>query len=362
MQIGSFASLKDFAVRAPQQDREFCDAISDAGKRVIKNALQTYSKANRSRQESDAAVDDLTDLERAFKAVVDRTTHETADNQAKISATVQQLNSTGQADGRLRASQTTPLSNEHQHQVPGWHCYGSSYYGNNGDTDKVIERGTQVLQAETAAPVLPKTDELTGLRSFIGDLHTVAGLYAAAVAIPGIPSVTVDSFAREEMDSTAQEHDNSSFSGTQNSAAASLLLLGGQRSTSSVAGGSTTDASSVRHFDKTSTDERIVPVLRDLTERLDQAQIAPAQDGAINGYQNVHETRTDVQHYGMFKRKTRDVPVTLYWKQDGANSGYGQDAATMVRNLCTEPFEPSHLSVPQNGISAYVTVPAPTAR
>ncbi len=349
MQVGgsSYSSLKDFAVRAPI-NQEYADTLREQGQHVIQDALDIYANPERSIEQGRAAGERLTDLERAMKAVVDRNTDGIAHNEQLIGAKVGRFNNHEVVDGKsLQGPAQEPVENSPQTQVPGYNTYNVQ-----------VAKGRRVWGAEKAAAANPAKDAMEGVRAFIRDLHNVAGLYAAAVAIPGPAAVSVATFAREHADGQAQSSGTSTFSGASSSHSEKLLgLLGSSDAGSRMSGASVSSSSSGFSYDKTATDERIVPVMRDLVERLDQARISPATQSTIQGLRPLQEFRTDFKTTttGFLHKETHQVEngeTQLTWIPI-SGGGYGSREVQFPRALSQEEYQPARLYVPQTGISNY---------
>jgi hypothetical protein len=359
MQVGYYGSLLEFAAKAPIQDQSFADTLREKGQKILAAARDTYSDPKRTREAGATAMADVTDLERAMKEIVNRTKAERAENGQKLEQTIDHLNQTGVADGTLHPAGTVSVSSEKEATLPG--C-------RNGDWQKGLTNGRLTYQDEVAGPIRPAFDKMEGVSAFIVTLHDVAGLLDAA--FESRPShLNVNTFAREESLAASHQESSSNIEGSSAERSSVLLGLGATRaSNSQMAGSSHSAADSNFAFDKTTTDERIIPVLRDLIERLDQTSIYPAEHCAVRGYQVVSGVRINtVEPSGMLAlfKSAKTVESPMSWMgtyvsnsqpvQQG-NATFGQTwypNPLVVRDLSSVPFEPSHIRLPMTGVSDF---------
>lgn len=345
MQIGQYSSLKDFAAHAPRQDKAFAEQLGTAGQQIVDTAIRTYRDGNRTPEQADRSVADLTDLERAMKALIDRTISERAANNAALTARIADANANGVTRGELKPGSTEDLHNTTQMSVPGYSAIGSGYWSGS---PAQIEKGTRTWTAEVVSGSMPADDAMAGIRKFIKDLHDVSGLYAAAVSVPGPATLTVANFAREEASASVHQSSSASVSGSSQSHGNVLLgLLASGGGSSQMSGSSASRTDGQYTYDRTSTDERLIPQMRDLADRLDQIAVVPAAPAQMTAKQGVSETRVVTEHH-VFKTTERTEP--LHFVRGG---GSGDDVAYVSRSFGTMPGEPEHVSVPLTGVSNY---------
>lgn len=241
MRIETYQTLPEFASTAPM-DGQSVARLRQAGVAVLDQAIDTFFKADREVQEARQAVKDLKELEGAMRACIDRSEAMRKANFDQVHNRLAAIQSGGTLEPRKEESFDPPQ---------------------NGIVKRVQTAETADLRQPRRTPETPP-----GLAAFIRDLHEIVPLFTAAAMVPGPLSVTVKDMARELY--TRQTQGGSSFSQSSQSSSltGSLVLLGvhGSESRSS-ASGEESHTEEVRH-EKVSTDERLLPRLFELRERM----------------------------------------------------------------------------------------------
>ena len=299
---------------------EYHAALQETGSAVLGHALEVFCDTNRETPDGAAAAKQLLDLKNSVIAHLRRNKEETAGNAEAL-----QDKAAAITDGTDPLLLLSDSKIERLRNVPLW---GDT----SGCTYKYLERHSEREKVDIETPAL---DPMGGVRKFLTQLNGVLGLYTAAVMIPGPLSATLKTVSQQLSSSHSQFDSSSSGSSQAEGVAISLLGLGayGSASESSSQAKGSSDAESR----STTIDERIVPVLGELQERLAQASVVPASEGKIVAKQSIFDWVG--QQYWL-------PPIVAY--RDFAGQGAGR------RELETKEYQPSHVRVPDTSISDYV--------
>lgn len=289
---------------------QFAKTLEETGTAVLSNAIETFCKVDRETTQGEESVRQLSDLKSAIALAIRRNDETTKANRASASQRAFQIN---------------------QGEVPQYPLKKASVVDlHNAKSDLKCGREYELLRrefsAEAATVHAPKPSELSGLQQFLVDLNSIQGLYTAAVMVPGPLSLTVKNFARETADSQAK-----SFSHFTSDASSDRLFGSGQ----ATAQGSS-ESSQSSHYEKTTVDERVIPMLSELRERLAQASVVSEQPLRIDA------TRTEKEATGF---KTFILRRTVF------NDFFGKEEKN--RLLEKLPFQPEFVRLPKSSISDF---------
>lgn len=293
--------------------QEFSEALSQTGSAVLGNAVETFCQMDRESAQGQASVDQLKDLKNSLITYIGRHTAEVSANQTKGTELTEQVKSGSHPTHKLSGETVEHLENARSFK---------------GQEVQYLER---ISKPEAAVFHTPQVDDLAGLRKFLTDLTEVQGLYTAAVMIPGPLALSVKNFAREVADGSSAS--SSSFSGES----VSNKIF--SHSASAVAGQS--QSSSATHYEKTTVDERVVPVLTELQDRLAQASVVPASSAYVSAD----------HHYQENQGRKAFLTGNLKYDKSIAYSYYDTDR--IQRKLETFEFEPTHVRLPNTSISDF---------
>jgi hypothetical protein len=160
----------------------------------------------------------------------------------------------------------------------------------------------------------------------------VQGLYTAAVMVPGPLALSLKNHAKEVAD--GQFASSSSASGASYSQGF-IRHSGSAFSESSQAQGSS-------HYEKTTVDERVVPVLTELQDRLGQATVSPATTAYVSADHHYAE------HAGRKNWRGK-----LIFDQSLSYSYYNNDR--IERKLEEFEYQPDRVRLPETSISDYAS-------
>ena len=310
--------------------KEYKDALQARGKQILDQAVDTFFQPDREIEDARKAMAGLEDLEGSLRAHLQRTRAAEKQNQTALSDKSQNIKS-----GEDPAVQLKPAGEEKlENQKP---LFGVSHYEKGLLTDGKIADGRRVWEQERISTVKPNHDDMQGVGRFLADLAGVQGLYASVAMVPGPLSASVKTMAKEMM--AAQGSFQSQHSSEQSSVAAGLLPLGIYRS-----GGTSQGSASGSHslnYDKSTVDDRVVPVLMDLKDRLDQATVEAATTTSLHGVQRGREYVNQPTWFGL---SSRDVHIT---------NTYGTHH--VERELHSQEYQPDRLWMPLTGTSQFTT-------
>lgn len=321
----TYGSLTEMVKQSKQQDAGLAEALKKSGTKAIDKAVEFFYQDVRDKTEAKAVLSDLSDLKEAMMACYDQTLARRADATKKAEARLTHLKNHGLQTGELQEASDKRLTNAERIAGPGMKLEGP----------KVIKDGRRTFTDEV--PQLSYKDRpddpMTGLSKFIVDLHNLIGLYACSTLIPGPIGLTVGNFAKEQMDgsSSSDSYNASSFS------ARSLLH--------SAAGSSVTamPEQGAVHYDKTSTDERVIPALLDLRDRLQQIRIRrETTSGSIYANRDMVEYKTNWAGHDKALKQVNSS--SSYWKYSSIN---------FTRTVESFSYGSDHVWLPSTGVSAY---------
>ncbi|MBI3929029.1 MAG: hypothetical protein HY319_26030 [Armatimonadetes bacterium] len=268
MKVGPFASLAEMARKAPL-DEVFSQTLKEKGIEVLDQALDTFYDPARDVRQARTAVKDLEDLEDAFKALTQRPEKAFLEDEKRLE--------------ELRRNAHLEPASEHK-----------------TESGRVIE-----APEEIQGGFVTRSHEPDHLDQFIKDLHHVSPLYQMVAMIPGPMSLTVKDFAREVLVATHQSLSAAAQESDSTSRAFSLLLLGGQSSSHDASAVAASSSEGQVQAEKISIDERVVPVLRDLKDRLKELALRPAVQTELTASRWITVLENQAEPQGFFGRSTQ---------------------------------------------------------
>ena len=304
---------------------EYSAALKETGSAVLGNAMEVFCAMDRETEHGRLAVDQLKDLKNSLIAHIERNQTQTTGNLTGAKAAADKIKAGQDPNHQLLPAKTEELTNATLENRPG-------------NTHKFLQKR---WEAETTKIVTPAIDEMNGVKKFLADLTAMQGLYTAAVMIPGPLSATVKNVAKELYTSNVQSQSSASGSSHSAGAALSLLGVGGFSSESGFASQSSTNGNA--RYEKSTIDERIVPVLSELQDRLAQATVTPASTGQIEG-------RRGLEEYSG-KKSMWTGNVSYENRQSYTSENYGD--TRLKRDFTSFEYQPEHVRVPQSSISDY---------
>lgn len=305
---------------------QYVATLKETGSAVLGNALEVFSKMDRETEEGRISVDQLKDLKNSLIAHIDRNQKATQANEVQLKADVQAVNAGSHPSVKLAGAKTEELTNEASQLKKGGPAYAN------------LKREVSAQEALVNAP---EVDAMSGAKKFLADLTAVQGIFAAAALVPGPLSLTVKNVAKELYSSQSQTSGSVSGSSQASGAGVSLLALGaGGFSSESNFSGQVNSQSGAR-YEKVTLDERIIPVLGELQDRLSQATVVPATQGIIEGRHNVTETEGKSGIFGGMKFKTEIATTVSYYDH------------RIKTTLASQEFQPAHVRLPETSISDY---------
>jgi hypothetical protein len=307
--------------------KEYKDALQARGKEILDQAVDTFFQPDREFEDARKAMAGLEDLEGSLRAHLQRTRTITKQNQAALTEKSQSIESGQDPEIQLKPSRQEKVQNEKP-------LFYVSQYDKGHLKDGKIVDGRRGWDKEEIRVARPEHDDMQGVGRFLADLAGVQGLYASVAMVPGPLSASVKTMAKEMM--AAQGSFSSQHSSQHSSGAVGLLPLGIYGS-SGASQGSASGSHSLT-YDKSTVDERVVPVLMDLKDRLDQATVEPA---TVISLQGVQEAREYVNRPTWFGLSSRDQYL---------NHGTGSR-----RELHSQECQPERLWMPLTGTSQFTT-------
>lgn len=297
--------------------QQFAAALKETGTAVLGNAVETFCQMDRETKQGATSVEQLKDLKNALMVSINRNQQEMEANLAGPKELAQSIKDGKNSQFKLEQATVEDLVNTPSKLKGG---------------DQVHPFLRREWGAECAELHLPATDALTGTKKFLADLSAVQGLYTAAVMIPGPLSLTVKNFAREVASSQFQSSSNASG----NSQSKGFL----SRANSSFRESSQAEGS--QQYDKTTVDERVVPVLSELQDRLGQVSVVPSSSGSLSLDRHLTESSGKK---GFFSSK-------INYDQQVAHTYYNQDR--LQRPVTEFAVQPEHIRLPETSISDYL--------
>ncbi|MHC9540303.1 MAG: hypothetical protein AB9903_12365 [Vulcanimicrobiota bacterium] len=291
-----YKSLAEMA-RKNTQDSEFIWALKEAGKSVLEGAVDTFFKTDREVADARETVQDLKDLEAAMKACYDN----------------------------AKSIQDKAIEQKKQELADPKNCYISEKWT---ETPKVemTDSGFEYCGDK-------RIETLKGVVTFINDLHNTIPLYTCVAMVPGPMSVSVKSFAKEIMSGSYRDTGRTESSSTSSAIGGSLLLLGGGVKSMNSKSITQNDAVGSVSYQKTSTDERVMPAIMDLTSRLDEMKLNEKPDALLAADFKITGTLAK-EKKGWFRLGAKTVPATA------SDRNCGQVIA-------------EHIWLPETGVSSY---------
>lgn len=296
--------------------QEFAHALRETGQAILANSIETFCQMDRESQQGLASVQQLKDLKNSIIASLERDTQGRAANLA--------------AGENLR--EATAQGTHPQHKLEGTkvevvnNVASLAYKGGT-----VYETLQRTFKPESAVLHNPTVDEMKGVKAFLADLNSVMGLYTAAVMIPGPLALSVKNFAKEVADGHFQA------SSTASGVSASRGFL--RRSSSAFS--EVSEAEGTQHYEKTTVDERVVPVLTELQDRLAQVSVVPASEASLSADRHFEE------HQG----KKNWILPGMNFENRISHSYY--ESERLRRPLEKVPFQPEHIRLPETSISDF---------
>jgi hypothetical protein len=299
--------------------QEFKEALAKDGTAILDNALDTFFKVDREVSDGRNALDGLSELKRALHTRIERDKDETTTNLQNARTRLERLESGQDPEYALRDAEIEKLQNI---EPRFGRQYDNRKYLNKG----LIGSGELRWERESAKVVKPTDLPPNGMSRFVKDLVGVQALFAAVAMVPGPMSASVKSVVKQTL--TRESRYSSRESHEESASAVGLLPLGLYGSQSS--GQSTASGHSSTRAETSTVDERVVPVLLDLKERLLQASVEPPTSGQIIANREGEEY---VKHE-TWLGKTRDIPLMGF-------SGWDRP-----REVLTFDFNPERIALP----------------
>lgn len=322
MLIATQAPTLTDLVRNKPVDKCLVEQFKQQAGGVLERARDVFRKTGRTAAETDDVVRQLKDLENAVKLNVDQRSKVYQENRQAAAQRFDDLKANGLARGEVRPPYSEKLTDAPRMEIPNWKPIGPAIVH-----DGVRKYGAEELRSFDSADFFGiRVDP--GTAAFIKDVHDLAGLFSCLGALNGPVSVTVGNFAREHEES--EFHADGSVHASEHG-----LFQGGSSSSEGHEEGRST-------YDKTSTDERILPMILDLGDRVQQASVSKGSDIKIVASRYVTEYAR--KGWGWFS----------FMKALKRGSEY-QPATTLLvdRTVQVLPGDPSHLSFPSSGTSNY---------
>lgn len=313
-------------IRLAQQGSaaEYSQALKETGTAILSSALEVFSKMDRELEDGRSSIEQLRDLKNSLIAHIDRNQKCTQSNQDQLDQEVAAMNSGQHPTVKLAEKKTENLTNATSILEKGRPAYAH------------LLRETEAQKANLSAP---KIDSMAGAKKFLADLTAVQGLYTAAVLVPGPLSLSMKNVVKESYASQSQS--NGQITGQSESAGigASLLALGGgaSHSQSNISGAVSSKNST--NYEKSTLDERVIPVLSELQDRLSQATAVPATLASIELKNHISEYEGS---WGLFGRRYNRVAST-----------YGYAHHPITTTVESREFQPEHVRLPETSISDY---------
>lgn len=253
-----YKSLAEMTRKNPQDD-EFCSALQETGKNILDNAVDVFFKPDREIYEAKKAVEDMKDLEFAMKSCYENARK---NQDEAINATKDEMKK--------------PESFKYDLGKVEIHPYGIDYFDYKG---RILASSNQKIVCSSDLDQDDLRDKaLNGIGSFINDLHTVLPLYTCVAMVPGPMSLSVKNFAKEILEGSINDKSRAQSSSQSQGLKGSLLLLGGAVNAASSESYSQNDVEGKLSYQKTTTDERVMPALMDLRSRLDEMKMKETLD------------------------------------------------------------------------------------
>ena len=305
---------------------ELATALKTQGTAIMDDAVDVFFQMDREQSDARRVLDGFQDMKTALQTSVSGDESTTLANGESLIARVKLVNNGEDSEVSLKPAEIIPLKNAKAK-------YDSSYTeARSSIPNGIIESGERRLEAETAHAVSPsQLDDMTGVKKFLTDLSQLQGLYAAVAMVPGPMSASLKTIAKEVLHSKSK-----SYGSTQSAWSATgvgLLPLGVAKGVGSSVEGHTSESNT--SYSRTTADERIVPKLFDLKDRLAQADVSPAGIGRIEGRQAGREY---VECKGFFSFGTK-------LKQAGRD--------VHKRVLSTMPYQEERVRLPLTGVSDF---------
>lgn len=310
---------------------DFAIALREEGTSVMDRALETFFKMDREAEDAQAAIAGMQDLKKSLMTYIDRDAQELELNRKAASSLQERIVSGEEPALKLAAAEVQTLRNAE----PIWGVCSSE---NHLLKDGRIEDGERRLTQETPHRIETGVSSLSGLKRFLRDLSSVQGLYAAVAMVPGPLSASVKSVAKELM--TAKADFSASSQSSEVHGGVGLLPLGAFRGRTS--GASNAQGSASAEFERSTVDERVVPVLMDLRDRLEQAEV---EDG---GKGKIMAKRTGVE----FARETRKRLFRAP-KVETKKISYRSDNSLPSRRVTDYELQSDRVRLPLTGVSDF---------
>lgn len=289
----------------------FAQALRETGTAVLGNAVETFCKMDREGEQGAMAVEQLKDLKNAIISHLKAQETELKKNETNASSLKREVSEGTHPTHKLRPARTEELTNA---------------LAGDGLTYQYLRRSDE---KESAVLHLPQVDDMSGLKQFLADLTGVQGLFTAAVMLPGPLALSVKTFAKEI--------GNSQFSSSASASGSSFSKGFIRRSASEHQESSQTQGSS--QYEKVTIDERVVPVLTELQDRLQQASVLPPS----RGYLSADYHRAEYAGRESFFTITHDTSVFRTYS----------DSNRLQRKLEEFAFQPERVRLPKTSISDF---------
>lgn len=318
---------------------EYAAGLKDTGAAILGNAVEVFCSMSRETEHGKEAVEQLKDLKNSLMSHIERQRASTAANRAGAKDAADSLQRGENPKYQLQAGHTEVLKDT----VPVTCRAGA------------VKELKRVTGAEFAQVQAPSFDEMAGVKKFLADLTAVQGLFTASVMIPGPLSATVKNVAKELYTSNSQSQSSVAGSSHAGGAALGLLGIGGFSSDSSVAGQSS--SSTQARYEKSTVDERVVPVLSELQDRLSQTTVVPASSSKLVARRSVEESSGKASWGGLGSVKYTSIgsQVQSSWVRLDTvlEPNFASHDNRATRLLETLEYQPEHIRLPESSISDF---------
>jgi hypothetical protein len=247
---------------------EMCTALQEDGVAILDNALSVFCDPDRTIQSGQGAVDDLIDLKRSL-AQAQRTNEMRVDSaEENLKARMESIQQGKDPEVSLRGASVEKL----QHARPDWVPEKQFVGVRRVWSEEKLEESDGVNRAS-----------FSDHHKFIRDLAAIQGLYAAVAMIPGPISASVKTVPKESL--TAGTSSQAELSSSGSSLAMGIPFV-------SMSKESTTfrhNAEGNLETTRSTVDEKVIPRLLELKERLLGAYTSAPQTITLSAVQNAHD-------------------------------------------------------------------------
>jgi hypothetical protein len=299
------------------------DALQDQGVAILDRALEVFCNSGRSLKEGKDAVDDLIDLKRSLSEHIKQ--HKNA-RDAAVARVESELQA---AKSQLRAAGTTKLSDE--------------------DPGLPDDTGTyRLCRKEELRWDSVRESQLRDVSRFIADLSAIQGLYAAVTMVPGPLGVSVKTLPKFSQESSRESH--TSLESNKRATSVGIPLFKRVQESTKLQ----QDVLETAETTTATADEKVVPCLMELKERLMTSDVSSPQSIAFEGRQFYTEYREYLES------REPDTPWALllnFFSSDvppehRETSQVTFARGTYVRKIAEVTGEPAALRIPTSGITS----------